>query len=188
MQLFYSGAYAEGAVQPDPLLSLGKYPSVTPINNDSLNAVFPPIKRINLEKGLYDVRMIVLKNTSGTQRTGVKIWTVSGQYSTYYIAGVAPATDVNNNKVFEVIFSGNSLPYQATLAAHEGELNAIVAGTVAADAYVGIWIKREVNSSEFTEIDGKPSAPLTDEQLVALLQARLNQISLDEGSIVISWD
>lgn len=187
MQLLYSGAASCNNAQIDPEKSLGGYASSTPIPNGALNNVFPPISRAIVVNNTSATRLIVVVNNSFTVNN-LKIWTVAGNLSTYQIAAVSPATDTKGNPVFETIYSSDSIPYQAVLASQEGIDNAITVASLAANDMIGIWIKRNLNLDNFTQLDGLPIDPnITDANLATLIIAT-DANPLDLGQLFISWD
>lgn len=199
MQLFYSGAFDNGRAQPDASLSLGGFISGSPIANSSIANIFPDITSNLVAKNLPDVRLIVLTNTTGVDVGGVTIYTNRGTYATLKIAAVAPAIDSCSRKVFEKILSGNSLPFQASLATHEGSGSAIAVGTILAGASIGIWIERDLDLTQFTSLDGLPTVAPFDPfnkqpdgscaTLVAQLQAIQNPDTpvYEQEQLVITW-
>lgn len=189
MQILYSGAKINGGIQTDPLKSLGGLVSSSMIPNGTLNAIFPPISRNHIEQNINDVRLIVIKNETASVINNIQIFSTRGTYSSYKGAVVLPAHNPQLNcDEYEQIQSGNSLPYQAVLDTIEGLDNAIAISSLASGASIGLWLQRSVDLSQFTELDGKPvSTPLTNEQIIALLQAEQQATRIDEGSISITW-
>lgn len=189
MQLFYSGALSNLGSQTDPLKSLGGMISISPIPNGLVNAVFPAISRSNVKNNDTETRLIVLQNTTGSPVTNILIYTARGTYSTLKIAAVAPAYNTKCSRFqFEAIVNGQALPYQATLASCEGQVNAIVVPSLDADEYIGIWIERVLDMSTFNELDGKQgSTPLTDDELVALLTAQDSSTQYEEEQLLIDF-
>lgn len=202
MQLFYSGAFAPGRAQPDPALSLGGNISATPLRNGADGSVFPAITSDQVANNYPDVRLLVLTNITGADVSAINIYTVRGTYATYKLAAVAPAINSCGDKVFEKILDGHSLPFQATLAAHEGSGQAIVISTIANGASIGLWIERDLDLTAFTQLDGAAGTPFdqfdmsptTDPtshgcaKLVEELQAEASaSITPEEFQLVISW-
>lgn len=189
MQLYYSGAYAAGKPQTEGTKSLGGYPSTTLIPNGGLNNVFDPITRSYVKGMIPSIRLIVLKNTTGSTVNDISIYTMSGDLATYKIAAVAPTVDSCGNKVFESIPDGNTLPYQAILETHEGSGQAETVDTLAANDLIGIWIERDLTPDAYTELDGKTGAPSLDcDTLATLLEAQQSQpITYEQGQLIVSW-
>lgn len=189
MRVLYTGVANPSTVQSDPLQSLGGFVSSNTIPNGGVNAIFPPISRNHLKKGLSDVRLIVLKNETETPVTSLKVYSERGTYSSYKLAAVLPAHNAKlNADEFEKIDDGHTLPYQAVLETCEGLGQAITISSLAAGASVGIWIERIVDTSAFSELDGKPSStPLTSDQIIELLKQEEESVSFDQGSIKIEW-
>lgn len=187
MKLLYSGAAQSNVAQINPLQSVGGLISSTPIPNGGLNAIFPPISRNDLKTLNQDIRLIVLYNETDAA-VDLNIWTIRGTYSSYQIAAVSPGINKCGNPEFETVQDGISIPYQATLATHETEVDTLEVGTVAAGAYVGVWIQRTIDTTQFTELDGLIGAPcLTDTQMIALLQAQQTGTNFDQGQLFIDF-
>jgi hypothetical protein len=189
MQILYTGTPTPAGQQTDPLKSLGGFVSSTPIPNGSMNAIFPPISRDHIKKRTTDVRLIVLKNETGSAITGITVYSTRGDYSSYLMAAVTPGHNTKLNcDEYELIVNGHSLPYQAVLTSCEGSDNAIAIASLAAGASIGLWIQRVVDISEFNELDGKPSTTsLTNDEIIALLQAEEAGLRVDQGAIKINW-
>lgn len=159
MQLFYSGAIQPGKAQPDPSQSLGGYISVSLIANGNLDNVFQDITQVMVKENQPDVRLLVLTNTTGNPVNNIVIYTNRGTYASYELAAVSPAFDSCNNPVFEKLFNGNSLPFQATLEPAEGSGEAITIASLANGSSIGIWIARILDLTQFTVLDGNSTLP-----------------------------
>jgi hypothetical protein len=187
MQLYYTGAKVAEGPQTDPSASLGGFKSSSLLSNGNLNNLFPTIVRSTIAKGKKDIRMIVLKNTTGAAITSLRIWTESEKYSKVKIAAVLP---VSGTVSFEEVLDSNSIPFQASLSAHEGEGAAVNAGSLAANAVLGIWIQRELDLTKFTDLDKGITPDLTDgvkaEAYIAELESVAPQEE-DEIRVVFDW-
>lgn len=161
MQLFYSGAIQAAKAQPDPSQSLGGYISVSPVANGNLDNVFQDITQKMVRENQPDVRLLVLTNTTGSPVNNINIYTNRSTYATYQLAAVAPATDSCGKPVFEKLFNGNSLPFQATLEPAEGSGEAIVIESLANNASIGIWIARFLDLTSLTILDGNTTLPFS---------------------------
>lgn len=187
MQLLYSGAESDNALQFDPNLSLGGFISSSPIPNGKLNNIFPPISRQIASHNIGATRLIVLKN-GGQDVTNLKVWTERGNLSSYQIALVAPALNTKGQKVFEAIYDSDSIPYQATLEEKDGFANAIDVTNVSANDTIGIWIRRNLDLDNFTQLDGVNfDVTLPCSELETLLTEDAN-LSIDDGTLKIQWD
>jgi hypothetical protein len=187
MILLYSGAHKTSCPQLDPNLSLGGHVSNSPIPNGKINNIFPPISRQSLRDNSSATRLIVLKNDS-QQLTNLTIWTISGNLSTYKIATVAPSINANGDPIFEQIYDSNSIPYQAVLAAQEGQSNSIIISVINPNQFIGVWIKKDFNLNNFSQLDGAEldvNIPCSD--LETLLEADQTS-NLDQGQLFIQWD
>ena len=143
MILLYTGAQAPDLPQPQAGQSIGGFISATPIINGGISNIFPVINNTSGRQ----VRMICLKNTTGAIVNSISIWTVTPTtaFSVLKLGFVQPAFDtICNRFYFEELVSPSSLPYQATLQTYEGVTNAFLLSTLAINAYIGIWIDREL--------------------------------------------
>lgn len=190
MILYYSGANKANTEQNQAEKSLGGYISSSTIPNGLINSIFTTISRSVVEKNKRDTRLIVLTNTSGAAKTGVKVYIDpdAEAVSNIKIACVAPATDACSNSYFEQITSTEALPYQATLALHNGEVNAIAVGNMAVGASIGIWLSRELIANKFPTINGGATG-ISDAAVQALeAEAAGDVITEDNSNLVIKWD
>jgi hypothetical protein len=183
--LFYTGADDNNKAQSDAGRSLGGYISFSQIPNGSINNLFPAINREYFQRGIIDVRLIAFQ--APTNMTAASIWTEKGALSAYNIAVVTPAQDSCNHPLFEKIATPNSLPYQATLSSHETEANKLTIGNLTSGAWIGIWIQRVLDSSQFNALDGVGDISLvTDAELITLMQAA-ESTAQDSGNLIIDW-
>lgn len=184
MILLYTGAKSADGQQPNANLSLGGYVSNNPVPNGRLANLFSTIAKSDVNEKRSVIRMIVLKNTTSVTKNNLKIYTdVANSHVKLQIAAVAPALDSSNNPVFESVFDGSSLPYQATLDYHEGVSNAILAGDLANNGVIGIWILREIDLSKFPEF----TSTATGAELATILEEA--ESKLDETvSLYIDYD
>lgn len=183
MILLNTGALSANAPQINADKCLGGYPSSTGVPNGRLNNLFPNISKSDVLQKKSVIRMIALKNTTGAAIPLVKIYTQSGTgHVKMKIAAVASALDSNNNPVFESVFDGYSLPYQAELNYHEGVVNAIEVENLAANQIIGIWILREIDLSKFDYLTTDATGP----DLAKILE-EAEQISEDDISLTIDY-
>lgn len=200
MALYYSGANAPGAQQPDPAKSLGGYMSSTQVPNGFLGNVFTVITKNTVANKKKEIRLIILKNFLPAIMTSVRLWTTvpvsPTGFSKLKIAAVAPAIDPKcDYQYFESVANDDAIPYQAQLDYHEGELNAIEIGDIAVGGIVGIWMQRELNLDSFTTADGLPGAPSTaiptgsgsacSDESVALLEAQAENLLREDATQLI---
>lgn len=184
MILFYTGAFSNEAPQVSADKSLGGYVSSSLIPNGRLNNIFSQISKSTVINKKQEIRMIALKNTTGSSITNAKIYTNIADGSVKLkVAAVAPAI-VNGVPVFESIQDSNSLPYQASLDLHEGEVNAINTGIILPNAIIGIWILREIDATKYPDL--LPTGNLTTEQLAALLESA-KQVGEESISLLIKY-
>jgi hypothetical protein len=170
MILFYTGADAANAPQINAEKSLGGFVSGSPIPNGKLNNLFSSISKSAVLGNKTEIRMIALKNLTGSTVSNLSIYTNTvGKSAKLQLAAVAPMLDSSNNPLFEQLYDNDSLPFQATLNYHEGAENAILIDTFAANQVIGIWMLREINTDAFPELQN--TSNLTTDQLVSLLES-----------------
>jgi len=190
MQLYYTGAKTPEGVQINPELSLGGFKSSSLITNGNIGNLFQTITKFSISQNKKEIRMIALKNTSGANIAGLKIWTVSQRYSKIKIAAVAPAVDSKGVEFFEQIGDQYSIPYQAILNPQEGEVNAVQIGTLQAGVTIGLWIQRELDQTKFSNLDKGTTPDLTTDQGATAYIAELSSTEPEENdeiSVVFSW-
>lgn len=185
MILLYTGSQSANAPQIVASNSLGGYVSSSPIPNGRIANLFSTIAKGDVTGNKSVIRMIALKNTTGSAVTGVTVYSSIGENShiKLKLAAVSPALDGNGNPVFESVFDGNSIPYQATLSYHEGSDNSINVGSMAANAVIGIWILREIDQTKFPELN----TDATGEELAELIEAA-NSVSEEAVSLIINYN
>lgn len=180
MQLFYSGALTPEEVQIHPDLSLGGYKSSSLIANGRIGNLFSTITN-SLLRQRREIRLIVLQNLTGETKE-VKIWTQSTPISTLKIAAVSPTVE----GAFERVADMFSLPFQATLEAHEEAANALDF-SISADEIVGLWILRELDVSLFNTSNNDVNWSDSNEVAAYLTKLHDNVAENDEMSVVIDW-
>lgn len=190
MQLYYTGAKTSEGVQINPELSLGGFKSSSLITNGNIGNFFQTITKSSISQNKKEIRMIALKNTTGVDLAGLKIWSISEKYSKIKLAAVAPAVDAKGVEYFEQIGDQYSIPYQATLSSHEGEVNALQIGELKAGKMIGLWIQRELDQTKFSNLDKGTTPDLTTDQGAATYIAELSSTEPEENdeiSVVFSW-
>lgn len=190
MILYYTGAKISEGVQINPELSLGGFKSSSPIANGNIGNLFQAITKSSISHNKKEIRMIVLKNTTGASITNLRIWTVSQKYSKIKLAAVAPAVDVKGVEFFEQVGDQYSIPYQATLSSHEGEVSALQIGELKAGKMIGLWIQRELDQTKFSNLDKGTTPDLTTDQGASTYIAELSSTEPEENdeiSVVFSW-
>ena len=186
MVLLYSGAVVFNNSQPIADQSLGGYPSSSSIPNARIANLFSTITKKTVTTNQYEVKMIVIKNTTGNTVSGITIYTTTPDNSLcqLQLAAVSPTIDSCNNPVFESIIDSQSLPYQATFSSCEGTENAITISSLANNAYIGLWVKKSIDQTQFPQIVGNPiGTPLTGDILISALE---DQILIGEQDVLIN--
>lgn len=157
MNLYYSGAIKANAQQADPTLSIGGYISSTPIRNGLKNGLFSPLRMIDIRNKVSQARLIVLKNILGIAANSISIWVDNDPTSAackYEGALVAPATDNCGSEVYEKLYADTDLPYNATFSNILTQGNALTLSTLASGRSIGIWLLRQIDTTNANYFDG----------------------------------
>lgn len=183
MVLLYTGAGTPNTPQINADKSLGGYVSSTGIPNGRLSNIFSTISKNDVLLKRTQIRLIALKNTTGGIVTGVNVYSnVTNGHVKMKLAAVAAALDANQNPVFESVFDGSTLPYQAVLDYHEGTVNGIAVGDLQPNQVIGIWILREIDETKFPEL----FTNVTGKDLADILEAA-QSVTSDDVSLVIEY-
>ena len=151
--LYYTGAIKPEDIQQDPSLSLGGYKSSTQIPNGTIHNLFPKITQSTIIQDKKIIRMIVLQNLTSSAINNVKLFIQNGDYSLFTMSAIAPGYDEQCERFFfEKVSNEQSLPYQGTLESYN-EQSPLIIETLAPGAYIGIWIRRVIDQSKFTDLD-----------------------------------
>lgn len=182
---YYSGAPTHLATQSDPYLSLGGYASNSLIPNALLNNLFPNTTRSHLQSLQIVTRMVIVRNTHSGTISNLRIFTNISDKFTYKIAAVTPAI-IAGIPTFEKLSSPQSLPYQATFDIYIEDAPLVVT-SLAANAYLGIWICKIIDPEKLSAIEMQDASTLTSKEIYeALLQA--NTSSTIDDFITIRYD
>tara|TARA_X000001382_G_scaffold8122_2_gene5903 strand:+ start:15160 stop:15738 length:579 start_codon:yes stop_codon:yes gene_type:complete len=168
MRLFYSGAANFEAPQPNVSQSLGNYISSDQVPNDRVGATLSSISRLIKQDDDKQVFLLVLKNNTGSDATGITIYY---DYPTIDVEGVPtpinkykvelafvdPAIDSNGDPIYEKIDSSKSLPLTGTFAEYVGSGSPAAIGDLSNEQTIGIWFK--------ATLDPTNNTPLTDQEL-----------------------
>lgn len=155
MTLLYSGALSPNIPQTDPALSLGGYVSSTTVRNGLKNGVFSPLRMVDIYNKATQTRLIVLKNILGIAANSISIWidNDTNAIATYKGALVLPATDNCGNELYEKIFADTDIPYSATFQNIVTEGNAMNLSTLASGRSIGIWLQRQIDTTNVNYFD-----------------------------------
>lgn len=186
MILLYTGAGTSNTPQINAEKSLGGFVSSTPVPNGRLNNIFSDLSKSGILDQRKEIRLIALKNTTGAIVNGVTVYTNKGTSSSILsIAAVASAVDSCSNIVFEKVQDAQTLPYQATLALHEGSGAALSVGTMQINQVIGIWIYRDIDLTKFPQLV-KQDTPLTCSALATILENQETETG-EEVQLLINW-
>lgn len=145
---FYTGAVKTDQIQTDISKSLGGWISSSIIPNSKLGNLFSGISQLLIENPKSQIKVIALKNLTGaTQNVTIFTETPVDSYSIFKIGIAQPMIDPVCGPFFETLTSEDSLPYSTQVAEHEGLANGIVINSFANNAFLGLFIVRELKST-----------------------------------------
>ena len=150
MKLYYTGASSYLAPQTNSKKSLGGLMSSTLVFLDVTNSFFSSIPNVPSGKILRETRCYVLKNETGADVTGCKIWyenTSSTPTTSLRMSLVIPGTDSCGNRFVEEIVNESASPIAANFLDNRGEINALHLPTILPDGLIGVWVERTINGS-----------------------------------------
>jgi hypothetical protein len=148
MKLYFTGPAVHEDPQPSSLLSLGGYPSSSPVPRIGLNKLFGPISQKDLNVGGKSTKAVVLKNETGNAVVGAMIYYTNDSQSpvtNFKIALVTLATDSCGKLSMESITSPQDTPASGIFIDSLGSTNALTLPDIVAGEYLGIWIERSIN-------------------------------------------
>jgi len=187
--LYYTGAVKPEDSQQDPSLSLGEYKSSSQIPNGTIHNLFPKITQSTVIKDKKIIRMIVLQNLSPNSMTNLKLFIENGQYSLFTMSAIAPGFDAQCNRYFfEKVPNEESLPYQGTLMTYT-ETDPLIIPELLTGKYIGIWIRRALDQTKFSDFDRGKDGLGCDETIEALQAQVESDIPVeDQMKFHIEWD
>jgi len=143
MQLLYTGASKQGAIQSNADLSIGGSPSNSQIPNDELNNLFPVASLLSIQNKRRDTKMIALFNDDldETINAALTFSVATDSICKYKIALVTP-TGTNGSFCFEKIPNSSSLPLYAAFS-DIIDSSVISLPTIHSNRYLGVWLMRE---------------------------------------------
>lgn len=148
MKLYYTGASEFEGEQKDPASSLGGWISSTQIPNGLKSNMFGSLSEYTISNDFREVIGIALKNTTGAEIADITAYFTpdpDNALAKFKIAAVQVSGGGSCGWFIETIDSNKALPYNGTFYEAEGQENAVSLGTLAADAFLGIWIMREID-------------------------------------------
>jgi len=155
MKLYFTGAAVYEDPQSSSLLSLGGYPSSSPVPRIGLNKLFGPISQKDLREGAISTKAVVLKNETGAQVAGATIhYENDSQFpvTSFRMALVTLAVDSCGKLSMEKIVTPQDSPISALFIDNLNVGNALTIPTMEIDDYIGIWIERTVNKATGTQL------------------------------------
>jgi hypothetical protein len=148
MILYYTGAVKNDQQQNDPSKSLGGWISSSIIPNSKLGNLFSGISDSMIQNPNTQIRVIALKNLTGeTKNVTIYTDTPEDSYSIFKLGVSQPVIDPECGPYFESLSSEDSLPYMTQVEEHEGAINGITISDFANNAYLGIFIVRELKDT-----------------------------------------
>lgn len=151
LKLFYTTTKGQDVAQSRADKSLGGYRSASLFKNDDFDNIFGEISNYTLKNADSQNQYVglILLNDSNSVVSDINVWFdyPTSCYSKLEIAAVDLTQDSDGKYYMENILSINSSPVYADFYEADGEANKQNIGNLAANAMVGIWLKRTVLSS-----------------------------------------
>lgn len=148
LKLFYTTTKGQDVVQSRADKSLGGYRSASLFKNDDFDNMFGGISNYTLKNAESQNQYIglILLNDSSIAVSNINVWFEypTSCYSKLEIAAVDLAQDSDNKYYMENVLSINSSPVYAEFFEADGEVNKQNIGNLAANAMVGMWLRRTV--------------------------------------------
>lgn len=188
LKLFYTNAPVFDGPQTDKDKSLGGLISSTEIPNGLIGNLFGDLSIFTIQQNKKEIRAFVIKNTAGTTKTGLKAWftypeqdSIATNDCTFEIGYGAVEADDCGNLGIEQLTSIYATPYNVTLhTGAEGEENALDLPDLTSGSYLGIFIRRTLNSAL--------QQPATDDQLLAILDGTTVLPTQEDIQLTFAWD
>ena len=191
--IYYSGALEPDKVQNNPAMSLGGFKSSSQIANGEIHNLFPKIDKEEVLRNKKRTRLIILHNITGKKMENIKIWTDGGDFFITTIGVIEPHYNEKCDKYsFEKLTNESHLPYQTQLEEHDEENKALVITELEKNKMLGIWIRRELDLTQFTD-DELSDEDIEDcELIIEKLEKELEDSSKikeeDKFDLHVSWD
>lgn len=188
--LYYTGSSKPEEFQDNPSLSLGGYKSSTQIPNGQIHNLFPKITQSMVVNNRKAIRMIVLHNQLTASMINVKLFIENGEFCKFTMVAIAPGYDAECDRYFfEKVTDEQNLPYQGMLAEYT-ELAPLIIPELQASKYIGVWIRRDLDLTKFTELDKGNDTDLPCEEMITLLQTAEEQTAAveDQMKFHVEWD
>lgn len=191
MKLFYTGSQKFNQPQTDNIKSLGGMISSSQID-ESLSNVFGDITKYgiynNLNKGEY--RCLAVLNNGLTNLSGLKVFFTYPDesdssadidlFATFQIGFEQPQVDPCGDILFSKVSSIYSKPNGISFSSVDGLSNGLVLPDLASNQYIGLWIKRIINSNA--------SKQLTDQQYLDILNNKLVLPQVENINLNLVWN
>jgi hypothetical protein len=147
MRLYYTGASKHLAIQGIPSKSLGGYISSSLVPNGVPGALFSNPTQNEIIKGGTKCVLIALRNITASDVTNVAVYytLTDTELYTLEIGLILPGVDSCSDPIFEAISDSKSLPIGIDFQEADSLLNAIILPSLPQGAYVGIWVKMEID-------------------------------------------
>lgn len=153
MQLYYTTSAGYEEPQTVVAKSLGGYRSSNIVKNDDFDNIFGEISSYTIREDRNEYIAIILRNTTGSDATGVTIWTVpvENSYATLQLAALRTTVDSENNPIMERVRTKFTRPFAGDFV-DTAEDNRLTIGDVANNEEVGIWLKRSINRANIDTV------------------------------------
>jgi hypothetical protein len=147
MRLFYTGASEDGATQTEPIKSIGGFVSGSKVPSGLEGSIFANPSQSEIRSGGVNYILLSLKNTTGVNLVGVKIYYEQADDALYLIEMglISPALNSCGDSIYELESNNRAEPLEVTFTDAKGTGLAISIPTLAADEHIGVWIKRTIN-------------------------------------------
>lgn len=190
LKLLYSGSKIPNG-SSEALSSLGGYPSNIEIQNNLIGNLFGDLSRYIIGLNRDEVRAIVVKNEGDSTLTGVKVWveypddgesepTQTNDCTLQVAVSALTVDDCGDTKFAQSVSNPFASPYGIIFVDAETEANALSLPDIPSQGMVGLWIKRRLKSSTLQ--------PLSEENLLAILDGSLVLPTQEDIQLIFSWD
>ena len=180
IKLYYSNSKIYLTEQKNPSESLGNFPSSSVVPNNYMSNLFSMISQLTIENDTQEVIGVFLKNEEGVDISDLTLYFdyPENSQSKIEVAAVTPSQDSEGRHYIESIPNMNSLPYDATFYEADGVENKVNLGDLEADAYLGLWFKRTLNSGLIKTCD----------ELYTDFENDSTPEEVEDISLVFGWD
>jgi hypothetical protein len=190
MKILYTGAGTFENTQQIAASSLGGYPSSSMVPNGALSNVFDTITKLTISRNKPEYRVLAILNDGIAELTGLQAWfeypsdnsdespSTDSADAQFRIAYAVPKVDACGDFYVDMITPG-SKPYGVTFSEAHGAGVPLALPNLAVGAYLFIYLERT--------LDATLQQPLSDDELVAILNKTLILDTEEEVGLTFSW-